>query len=124
MSRVRTRDAEVRIVRDAITIAELTTLAADRFGDMVKAVVDIERGVMAVGEGMHADEEAGLLDDGSRQADLWGINLYPADFGKPDWLEFDSMINLRPGQGNRTRSVDDPAIRSRIADLVTRLVAA
>ena len=52
---------------------------------MVKAVVDIERGVMAVGEGMHADEEAGLLDDGSRQGDLWGINLYAADHGTPDW---------------------------------------
>jgi hypothetical protein len=122
MSRIRTRDAEVRIVRDTITIAELTTLAEDRFGDMVKAVVDIERGVMAMGEGMHADEEATLLDDGSRQADLWGINLYPSEYGNPDWLEFDSMINLRPLQGNRTRGVDDPAIRSRITDMVARLV--
>lgn len=112
----------MRIVRDSITLAELTSLAEDRFGDMVKAVVDIERGVMAVGEGMHADEEAGLLDDGSRQADLWGINLYPADHGNPEWLEFDSMINLRPGQGNRTRSVDDPAIRARLTELVARLV--
>ena len=109
-------------MRDSITLSELTELAEDRFGDMVKAVVDIERGVMAVGEGMHADEEAGLLDIGSRQADLWGINLYPADYGTPDWIEFDSMINLRPGQGNRTRSVDDPAVQERITDLVSRLV--
>jgi len=112
----------VRIVRETITVAELMKLADDRFGDMVKGVIDVEREVMAVGEGMHADEEAGLLDDGSRQANLWGINLYPADHGGPDWLEFDSMINLRPGQGNRTRSVDDPAIRQRIMELVARLV--
>ena len=112
----------MRIVRDSIALAELTGFAEDRFGDMVKAVVDIERGVMAVGEGMHADEEAGLMDDGSRQADLWGINLYPGDHATSDWLEFDSMINLRPGQGNRTRSVDDPEIRRRITDLVARLV--
>jgi Protein of unknown function (DUF5674) len=63
-SLARIRDLSVRIVRDSITVSELSELAEDRFGDMVKAVVDLERGVMAVGEGMHADEEAGLLDDG------------------------------------------------------------
>lgn len=112
----------MRIVRGTIALSDLNRLAEERFGDMVKAVVDIERGIMAVGEGMHADEEAGLLDDGSRQADLWGINLYPADYGSPEWLEFDWMINLRPGQGNRTRSVDDPATRTRIAETVARMV--
>lgn len=54
---------------------------------------------------MHADEEAGLLEDGSGQRSLWGINLYPAEYGSPDWVEFDSMINLRPLQQNRSRSV-------------------
>lgn len=112
----------MRIVRDDITMAELTELAEERFGDLVKAVVDIEREVMAVGEGMHADEEAGLLEDGSRQSALWGINLYPAEYGSPDWVEFDSMINLRPLQQNRSRSVDDPATRARIIEIVDQLV--
>jgi hypothetical protein len=112
----------MRIVRDTITLRELTELAEERFGDLVKGVVDLERGIMAVGEGLHADEEAGLLDDGSNQADLWGINLYPAEYGSPDWLEFDSMINLRPAEGNRTRSVDDPATRARIAEVIEQLV--
>ena len=112
----------MRIVRDDITLAELTELAEERFGDLVKAVVDIEREVMAVGEGMHADEEAGMLEDGSRQSALWGINLYPAEYGSPDWVEFDSMINLRPLQQNRSRSVDDPATRARIIEIVDQLV--
>lgn len=112
----------MRIVRDGITITELRELAEARFGDLVKAVVDIDRRIMAVGEGMHADEEAGLLADGSRQAALWGINLYPADHGNSGFVEFDSMINLRPGIGNRTRSVDDPAIQQQIAEIVERLV--
>jgi len=111
----------MRIVRDAITFAELADLAEERFSDLVKAVVDVERGVMAVGEGMHADEEASLIDDGSRQGDLWGINLYPAEYPGPGWVEFDSMINLRPPH-NRNRSVDDPAIRARIIEIVDRLV--
>ena len=112
----------MRIVRDTIALSELQRLAEERFGDMVKAVVDIDRGVMAVGEGLHADEEAGLLDDGSRQSDLWGINIYPGDYGSPEWLEFDSMINLRPMQGNRTRSVDDPGTRLQIVEMLFRMV--
>lgn len=112
----------MRIVRDHITLAELTQLAEERYGDLVKAVVDIEREVMAVGEGMHGDEEASLLDDGSRQAALGGVNLYPAEYGTPAWVEFDSMTNLRPLQENRTRSVDDPATRAQIIDIIQRLV--
>jgi hypothetical protein len=70
---------------------------------------------------MHADEEAELLAGGSRQEDLWGINLYP-DLLDADWIEFDSMINLRPSFGNRSRGVDDPTTRERITSMVHRLV--
>jgi hypothetical protein len=113
--------AEVELVRQTVTVAHLKALASALFGDLVKAVVDVDRGIMAIGGELHADEEAALLDDGASQANLWGINLYPAEFGQTGWLEFDSMINVRPSQGNRTRSVDDPEIRRRISDVVDRL---
>jgi Protein of unknown function (DUF5674) len=109
------------IVRDSFALASLTTMAEGMFGDMVKAVVDLERAVMALGGAMHADEEAELLADGSTQTDLWGINLYPANFGAAEFIEFDSMINLRPRQ-NRTRGVDDPVTRAAIVVVVDRLV--
>ncbi len=112
----------VQIVAGQITVAELSAMAEATFGDLVKAVADVRRGLLAVDAGMHSDLEALLLDAGSSQADLWGINLYPAEHGTPGFLEFDSMINLRPGQGNRTRSVEDPAIRAAIAELVGRVV--
>jgi len=104
-----------------IPLDELRRLAAGRFGDLVKAVVDLERKVMVVDADLHADQEAELLEGGSRQQDLWGINLYP-DRPGDDWLEFDSMINLRPSFGNRSRGVDDPATRDRIKTLVSALV--
>jgi hypothetical protein len=84
---------------------------------MVKAVVDVSRKVIAIGGELHSDEEAALLDDGSRQADLWGINLYPDESGD-DWIEFDSMINVRPSQDNRSRDVEDPALRDSIRRIV------
>ena len=112
----------MQIVSEQITVAELAAMAEATFGDLVKAVADVGRGLLAVDAGMHSDLEALLLDLGARQLDLWGINLYPAEFGSAGFLEFDSMINLRPGHGNRTRSVDDSATRATIVELVGRVV--
>ena len=111
----------ILIVRDQVTLVALTTMAEGMFGDLAKAVVDLERMVMALGGAMHADEEADLIADGSTQSDLWGINLYPAAFGTAEFIEYDSMINLRPRQ-NRTRGVEDPATRAAIVAVVERLV--
>jgi len=110
------------IVREQIPLADLDAMAKAQFGDLVKAVVDVERGVMAIGGELHSDEEALLLEDGSNQLHIWGINLYPA-IGEENWIEFDSMINIRPSQGNRSRSVDDPETRKAIVAVVVRLVA-
>jgi hypothetical protein len=104
-----------------LSLAELREMAVNRFGDLVKAVVDVKKERMAVDAELHADEEALLLEGGSEQADLWGINLYPELEGD-DFVEFDSMINLRPSWGNRSRGVEDPAVRERIRAIVTGLV--
>jgi hypothetical protein len=104
-----------------VSLDELRQLARGRFGDMVKAVVDLRRGIMLLDADMHADQEAELLAEGSAQADLWGITLYP-DVDSDEWLEFDSMINLRPSFGNRSRGVDDLATREAIVLLVDRVV--
>jgi hypothetical protein len=111
----------VRIVRESVTLGEVQRIAADQFGDFVKAVVDVGQGVMAIGGELHADEEALLLEQGARQADLWGINIYP-DRVAAEWVEFDSLINVRPGQGNRSRLVEDAGTKQRIQDIVARLV--
>jgi hypothetical protein len=104
-----------------ISMNELRVLAEQRFGDMVKAVVDLRRGLILLDAEMHADQEAELLAGGSAQEDLWGINLYPG-LPEVDWIEFDSMINLRPSFGNRSRGVDDPETRAKVEALVGRLV--
>ena len=91
------------------------------FGNLVKAVVDIEKGIMAIGGELHADEEALLIEGGSRQRDLWGINIYP-ELEKGERVEFDSMINLKPAQGNRTRGVDDIEIKNKILTIVDKFI--
>jgi hypothetical protein len=113
---------EVEIVRTQVALGHLATLAEGLFGELVKVVVDVGSGIMAIGGELHADEEARLLGTGSLQSDLWGINLYPEQHGQAGWIEFDSMINVRPRQGNRSRSVEDPEIRRRIVEIVDGLV--
>lgn len=111
----------MRIVKNKISIDRLKQLAKSGFGELVKAVVDIDREIMAIDGELHADEEALLLEDGSLQRNLWGINLYP-EINTNNWIEFDSMINLRPSAGNLSRGVEDPTIRNRIITIVNKLV--
>lgn len=102
-------------------LTAVAALAHLRYGDMVKAAVDVARSIMAIGGELHSDEEARLPEDGSAQADVRGINLYPGEAGD-DWIEFDAMINVRPSVGNRSRGVDDPALQARIRSVVDSLV--
>jgi len=111
----------IEIIKEAITLARLKEIAKQRFGDMVKGVVDIEKNIIAFGGELHADEEAALLEDGSEQKNLWGINIY-VDEPKEEWIEFDSMINIRPSQDNNSRTVEDENIKKRIVEIVETLV--
>ena len=112
---------EIVIVRTSVTTAALKAMAEQQFGDMVKAVVDIDQGIMALGGELHSDEEAQLLEQGSLQKNLWGINIYP-ERPVSEWIEFDSMINVRPSGGNRSRYVERPEIRDAVMTIVNRLV--
>jgi hypothetical protein len=109
------------IVSESISLLELKKMAEERFGNLVKAVIDLKKEIIAVDAELHADEEALLLEKGSRQEDLWGINIYH-EMPENERIEFDSMINLRPSQGNRTRGVDAPEIRQKIVKIVNKRV--
>lgn len=111
----------IAIIENQIKKTELVKAAQEQFGDLVKAVVDIQRSIMIIGAELHSDEEALLLEQGSEQQDLWGINIYP-EKSDEEMIEFDSMINLRPSQGNRSRGVEDPIIRQKIKDIVQQLI--
>ena len=111
----------MQIITEQLTLDELKKMAASIFGNMVKAVVDIDIELIAVNAELHSDLEALLLDNGSKQRNLWGINLYPEMQGD-EFLEFDSMINVRPSQGNRSRDVNDPQTRKKITDIVTKRI--
>ena len=113
---------ETQIVKDAITRAELRALAHEQYGDIIKAVVDVNTGVVGVGGELHVDIQSILIEkEGARGDTTWGINLYLDKTGD-DFIEFDSMINLKPALGNKTRGVEDETIRQKIREIVDRVV--
>ena len=111
----------MQIISQSISRNELKNMLPGYFGDMIKAVVDIKQNVLGLDAELHADIEKEMLAQGSSQVDLWGINLYPNIDGE-DFIEFDSLINIRPYQGNRSRDVQDPAVREQITKVVNTLI--
>ena len=111
----------MQIVQKPLHRENLKQIALVIFGNMVKGVVDIDSGLLALDAELHSDLEALLLKNGSHQKNLWGINLYPENTGD-DFVEFDSLINVRPSQGNRSRGVEDVSTRRKIADVVMKWV--
>ena len=97
-------------------------MASEGFGDLVKAVVDVEKEIMAVGGELHADEEVVLTEQtGSKRENTWGINIYPKK-PKNERIEFDSMVNLKPHFGNKSRDVENDETKDKIRKIVNKLL--
>ena len=111
----------MQILRQKITREHLKTLAANTFVDMIKCVADVKQNLLAVDAELHADLESMLLENGSEQDYLWGFNLYPDEIGD-DFIEFDSLINIRSWQGNRSRDVEDENVREQIREIVSKYI--
>lgn len=111
----------IKIIKKKTPMTEVERLAEETFGEMAKGVVDITKKVMALGGELHADSEAVLLEKGSKQRDLWGINIYPQK-SKEERIEFSSLINIRPTQGNRSLDIKDENLRKQIRQIVDSLI--
>ena len=111
----------MQILQTAITRAELAALAENTFGDMIKCVADVKRGLLALDAELHADLERLLLENGSAGEDLWGFNLYPDEEGD-DFIEYDSLINIRSWQGNPSRDISNPETREAIEKIVAHFI--
>ncbi|MFZ1458799.1 MAG: DUF5674 family protein [Candidatus Saccharimonadales bacterium] len=107
---------------ESVSLAELQVMSEKMYGTLVKADVDVVKKIVIIDMEMHADGEAELLQSGSKQEDLWGINLHPDKFGTDDFIEFDSMINIKPRQANPSRDVHDESVRQQIRAIIVGVV--
>ena len=111
----------MQILQQPISRAKLRTLAQNTFGDMIKCVADIRLDLLALDADLHADLEQMLLKNGSAQENLWGFNLCVEEAGE-DFIEYDSLINIRSWQGNPSRDVLDPEVREKIRQIVEQFI--
>lgn len=114
-------NAIMQLIDKPTSLKALKKTTLKMFGGLIKAVVDVKKEIIVVNADMHADEERYLLEQGSRQDDLWGINLYP-DLPGTDFIEFDSMINLRPRLNNFTRGINHEKTRSKVIKIINKLI--
>lgn len=113
----------MQLVKGKVSIADLKKMSEKMFNKIVKAVVDIELGIMAIDAEMHVDLESFLLDENeSEQDNLWGINLHPNKKSDDEFVEFGSVINIRPMVGNNSRFIEDAQVRKKIILIVNKLV--
>ena len=116
------QNMEIKIIKNPIKKQQLAKIAEKQFGDMVKAVVDVDQEIMAIGGELHADEEVELTEkDDSKREYTWGINLYP-EKSDAEWIEFDSMINIKPFYNNRSRDIESSEIKAKIKLVIKKLV--
>ena len=114
---------DIKIIKKPISKGKLKKIAKKQFGDLVKAVVDVSKEIMAIGGELHSDEEIFLIEkERSKHKNLWGINIYPKKTGK-DFIEFDSMINLKPAFGNRSRNVESRETKEKIRKIIKKLIS-
>ncbi len=111
----------MKFIDKKIKLSELKEIAENMFGDLVKVVVDVEKKVMVAGGELHSDEENFLIEKGCQYQNLWGINIYPEKKGE-NFVEFDSLINLKPSLGNKSRFVEDEKIRKKIFNILEELI--
>ncbi len=95
---------EILVAPNSVSEETLSALAKEWHQTLVKGVVDIARGTIALGGEWHMDASARLLEEGSRQEDLWGFNIYPEERGDAA-IEYTSLINIRPAQDNRSMEI-------------------
>ena len=107
----------IHIIRSKATREQITEML-EELDPIIKLAVDISRGVLAGGGIMHADCEAALLEEGSRQEDIWGANWIPAT----QTIEFEALINIRPKQANLSMTIKDTSIRSQVESIARKLL--
>lgn len=112
---------KILIAREPIDEETLSALAKAWYGNLIKGVVDLNRGVVALGSEWHMDANVRLIEDGSLQENLWGFNIYPDEYGDAA-IEYNSLINIRPTQQNRSMEIESDTVRTNVRETVARII--
>lgn len=112
----------IKIIKKKITRDELENIAKENYGDMIKGVVDIKKEIIALGGEFHSDANTLLIEkQRSNQRNIWGFNIFP-DRSKEQWIEFVSLINIRPADNNFDIEIQNSGIKEKIKQIINKLI--
>lgn len=103
----------IHLIKERATPSEIKEML-EALKSYIKLAVDIKREIVAGGGMLHADCEAALIDEGSRQVDIWGADWIPSS----KEVRFEALINIRPRQKNRSMLIEDNGIRLKVERIV------
>ncbi|MFH1178163.1 MAG: DUF5674 family protein [bacterium] len=112
---------DILIVHKPVDKETLDALAKEWHQMLVKGVADISLGTVALGGEWHIDANNKLIEEGSEQKNLWGFNIYPKEKGDAA-IEYNSLINIRPAQGNRSMEIVSEEIRKAVHKTVSMAI--
>lgn len=112
----------IKIVEDSITKEEMAEIAQEFYVNIIKGVIDVEREIIALGGEYHMDANMVLIEHGSQQDNIWGFNIYLNRDGD-DWLEYASLINIRPAAGNRSMFIEDKELCDKIKKIISKKIS-
>jgi len=112
---------DIRIIKDKVSKNELPDIAKEFYVNMVKGAVDVENEIMALGGEYHVDANMVLIEHDSRQDNIWGFNLY-LEKESDDWIEYVSLINIRPADGNRSMFIENKQLRDKIKEIINKKI--
>ena len=113
----------IRIITNDISIDEVKEIAKEFYKTMIKGVVDVEREIIVLGGEYHMDANVIILENGSKQENVWGFNINLYENNDSDqWIEYISLINIRPLQKNKSMEVQDENIRRKMKHIITKKI--
>ncbi len=116
-----TMNTKIIILDHKITLEEVKKIADFWYGTMIKGAVDIERGRVALGGDYHIEDSELLTSTGSKFEDIWGFNIRFEE-NSDGVLEFDSMVNIKPNFGNRSRGIHNDGVIKKAKEIIYKII--
>ena len=112
---------DIRVIKENVSKEELSDIAKEFYVNMVKGAIDVENDIISLGGEYHVDANMVLIEHGSHQDNIWGFNLYLEKEGD-DWIEYVSLINIRPADGNRSMFIENEQLRDKIKEIINKKI--
>lgn len=107
----------LHLLEKPVSMNDVRVFAQEDYGTMIKGTVDIVENKVAIGGDYHMETCELLVEHGSSHQNIWGFNIRFEE-NQAGILEFDSLVNIKPALGNKSRSVENPEVIEKATEII------